>query len=369
MEKSAINILVTMASIFGFYTSYRLYSIRRKHLFYITWLILESCFFFCYFLLKNEMQFLSPILLEIFTTIFYLSSGFFYISITVISNNKKSIQHYLLALSPLIIIGFIKIVILGIYHDHTYNRIHLYNISINTSSFISFKDPFLMEKILFLFRHIVTAMYLQMIDRMLKNKPNVQINKSWEVIFRPFRMSVYFIGIIIFAQLTADNIFKWKMSDYFFINAVMSFSAIMYFWHLSLLLKDLENPESIFRGGHKPIIPLTQLPEKTLFILKQICEQKMYENPLLSVASIANKFNMSEEKFAAEFNNNSPFSFSSYINYLRLINFEKNSKSNYSKETNILNAGFNSRVSYYQWEKRRNKLAQQIDPILRNIEQ
>jgi len=332
------------------------------------WLLLESCFFFCYFLLKNEMQILNPILLEIFTTIFYLSSGFLYISITVISNNKKSIQHYLLALSPLLIIGFIKIVILGIYHDYTDDRVHLYNININTSSVISFKDPFQMEKILFLCRHIVTAVYLRIIDRMLKNKPNTHLKKSWDVIFRPFRMSVYFIGVILFAQLIADYIFALEMSDYFFINAVMSFSAIMYFWHLSLLLKDLENPESIFRSGNKSPIPNLHIPTQTLFILKQIHEQKMYENPLLSVGSVASKFDMSEEKFAAEFNNNTIFSFSSYINYLRLINFEKNSNSNYSKETNILNAGFNTRVSYYQWEKRRNKLAQQIDPILKNIE-
>jgi AraC-like DNA-binding protein len=225
-----------------------------------------------------------------------------------------------------------------------------------------------MEKILFLCRHIVTAVYLRIIDGMLKNKPNTHFNKSWDVIFRPFRISVYFIGVILFAQLIADNIFHWDLSDYFFINAVMSFSATMYFWHLSLLLKDLENPESIFRSGNKSQTPNLNIPSQTLFILKQIHEQKMYENPLLSLGSVASKFDMSEEKFAAEFYNNTTFSFSSYINYLRLVNFEKNSNSNYSKETNILKAGFNTRGSYYQWEKRRNKLAQQIDPILKNFE-
>jgi len=315
------------------------------------------------------MQFLNPILLEVFTTIFYLSSGFLYISITIISDNKKSMKHYLLALSPLILIGFIKIVILGIYYDNIDDRVNLYNISINTSSKVFNKDAFQTEKILFLCRHIVTAIYLQVIGKMLRGQANVDFKKSWEVIFKPFRLSVYFIGLILLAQLIADKIFRLEMSDYFFINTVMSFSALMYFWHLTLLLKDLENSESVFRGGRKLLIPTTQLPEKTVFILKQIYEQKMYENPLLSVGSIANKFNMSEEKFAAEFNNNTPFSFLSYINYLRLINFEKNSNSNYSKETNILNAGFNTRASYYQWEKRRNKLAQLIDPILSNIEQ
>jgi AraC-like DNA-binding protein len=204
---------------------------------------------------------------------------------------------------------------------------------------------------------------------MLKNKPNTHLKKSWDVIFRPFRMSVYFIGIILFAQLIADYIFPLEMSDYFFINPVMSFSAIMFFWHLSLLLKDLENPESIFRSENKSPTPNQNIPSQTLFILKQIYEQKMYENPLLSVGSVASTFDMSEEKFSTEFNDNTPFSFSSYINYLRLINYEKNSNSNFSKEANILNAGFNNRVSYYHWEKRRNKLAQQIDPILKNIEQ
>jgi AraC-like DNA-binding protein len=159
------------------------------------------------------------------------------------------------------------------------------------------------------------------------------------------------------------------MNRYYFINGTTLLSASFLFWHILLVMKDLENPESIFRGAYKTPIPIIHVPEKTLFILKQIHEQKMYQNPLLSVATVASKFSMTEEKFAAEFNNNIPFSFSSYINYLRLINFEKNSNSNYSKEANILNAGFNTRASYYQWEKRQNKLAQQIDPILQNFEQ
>ncbi len=353
-----------MASVFGFYSSYRLYSIWRTHLFYILWLVLESGFFFCYFLLKNEFQFLNPIILEIFTIIFYLSSGFFYISITLITANRKSIRHYLLALSPLILIGIIKVVIIALYSDQIFYRVHLYNLNVNSSSESITENPFQIEKVLFLCRHIVTAIYLRLIVTMLKRQSNRHFNESWEVIFKPFRISVYFIGFILLAQLIAHTIFNWEMSDYFFINTIMSFSAIMFFWHFSLLLKDLENPNSIFRLPKAASIANPNIPQESLSILQYIYLEQIYKDNNLSIEKVANKMGIPVFNLTQLFGTTIPFSFSSYINYLRLMAYDKESNSKLDKITNLRNVGFNSTAAFYYWESRKEVISIQINPIM-----
>jgi transcriptional regulatory protein LevR len=90
---------------------------------------------------------------------------------------------------------------------------------------------------------------------------------------------------------------------------------------------------------------------------------------MLSVEKVANIVKSSEHKFSKDFNDDIPFSLSSYINYLRLLHFEKNEQPHFTKEANIFNAGFNTRASYYQWEKRKRKLSLQIDPILDYFQQ
>ena len=90
---------------------------------------------------------------------------------------------------------------------------------------------------------------------------------------------------------------------------------------------------------------------------------------MLGIGKIATVFGSTEEKFSLFFNNTIPFSFTSYINYLRIIHYENSSNNKFSKEANIINAGFNTRASYYQWEKRKSKLAGQINPILASFDQ
>jgi AraC-like DNA-binding protein len=241
-------------------------------------------------------------------------------------------------------------------------------IELNNPNFVSLDRPFDMEIVFYFCRSLLGLFYIRLIDKMLLESTNTRIITGWKKLFLPIKINIYAITIFFLANQIILRVFGYTIPRFYIINVSAIIASGMLFWHILLAIKDLENPESIFNDQIKPSVPTIQAPEKILFILKQISEQKMYQDPLVSVGSIANKFDMSEEKFASEFNNNIPFSFSSYINYLRLINFEKNSNSKYSKEANILNAGFNSRASYYQWEKRRAKLALQIDPILESFE-
>jgi len=332
------------------------------------WLLLESGFFFCYFLLKNEIQILNPITLEIFISIFFLSPGFLYISITAISGNRKSIKHYLLAVSPLVIIGIIKVFLVGLYYDQMNERIHLLDIYLNTSSALFAKSPILIEKVFFLCRHIITAIYLLMIDKMLKKQSNAHFYKSWDVIFRPFRVSVYFIGFLFLAHLIADQIFHWEMKDYFFVNSIISFAAIMYFWHLSLLNKDLENSNSIFRLPAAKSVANPNIPQKSLSILHYIYSERIYIDNNLSIEKVAKEMGIPENNLIELFGTTIPFTFSGYINYLRLLEYEKEFNSKFDKTTNVRNVGFNSIAAFYYWESRKEVVSKQIDPILEWID-
>ena len=357
-----------MASIFGLYTFSRLYVIRQTHLFYIIWLLIQSCMFFCYFLMKNEIHLFNPIVYEIFTPIFYLAPGFLYLFFTVISDSQKSIKQYSLALLPIITISIIKIVLLCLYYDKIFDRIHLYQIHINSSSSGIAKIPFQMEKILFLCRNIMTIIYLQIIDKALKQNPDSHLYRSWDVIFKPFRLSVYFIVALLFVQIITHNIFQWDMSDYIFINSIISFAAVMYFWHLSLILKDLENSNSIFKLSSAKPNTDPNIPQKSLLILRYIYLEQIYKDPTLNIEKVAKKMGSPNVNLGQIFSTTIPFSFSSYINHLRLLEYEKGFNSKLDKSSNVLNAGFNSLSAFYYWESRKEVNSKTITPILEWID-
>jgi len=368
MENLFINTLLTMACSFGFYAISRLFVVRKSYSFYIIWILIQSCMFFCYFLIKNQVHFLNSIVYEIFTPIFYLSPVFLYLFFMVISDSKKLSKQYSLALLPIITISIIKVVLLCLYYDKILDRIHLYQIHINSSSSDIAKIPFQMEKILFLCRNIMTIIYLQIIDKALKQNPDAHLYRSWDVIFKPFRLSIYFISAVLLAQIITHNIFQWVMSDYIFINSIISFAAVMYFWHLSLLLKDLENSNSIFKlRSAKPNID-PNIPQKSLLILRYIYLEQIYKDPTLTKEKVSIKLGSPNFDLGYIFGTTLPFSFSSYINHLRLLEYEKGFNSKFDKSSNVLNAGFNSLSSFYYWESRKDVNSKTINPILEWID-
>ena len=216
-------------------------------------------------------------------------------------------------------------------------------------------------------RSLLALIYVIIIDKELKKAQNQKINESWRRIFKPIRINVYLVIAILVPHQILRAIFHSDIGNFFFLNAIVIIAAFMFFKHVVLLLKDLESSNSIFKMQETATSPTLDIPEKSLFILHQIYKEQLYLDPLLSIGKVASIFATTEEKFSLLFNNTIPFSFSSYINYLRLMHYEDSSNNKFSKEANIINAGFNSRASYYQWEKRMGKLANQINPILEAI--
>jgi AraC-like DNA-binding protein len=188
------------------------------------------------------------------------------------------------------------------------------------------------------------------------------------VIFKPFRLSVYFIVALLLAQIITHNIFQWDMGDYIFINSIISFAAVMYFWHLSLLLKDLENSNSIFRLPIGIPIKNPNIPQKSMSILQYIYLERIYKDPNLSIEKVAEKMGNPDVNLGQIFGTTIPFSFSSYINHLRLLEYEKGFNTRFDKTSNALNAGFNSLSAFYYWESRKEVTSKQINPVLEWID-
>lgn len=163
-------------------------------------------------------------------------------------------------------------------------------------------------------------------------------------------------------------------------NAVILMSSVMFLLHLWMLIRNFDQPHSIFSikqkspshlpgfsGNHPSQLP--GISEKSLFLLQQIYQLGLYREPLFSVEKAAEIIQSSEYKGSKDNNDDIPFSLLWYINYLRLLHYDQNSQSRFTKEANIFNAGFNTRASYYQWEKRKQKLSVLIDPILDYFDQ
>ena len=363
------SIVLICSSFFGLYLMFRITSKRRFLGYYIIWIFSGALMFITYLSLKLNLWSFEPILYRAVSPIFFAAPPSLYLFFLSMSGKPISNKQIITHLIPFSLSLIFSMILIFFYREDTIRQIIVIQKEITHLHYKSAVKPFSIETVFYLFRSLLGLYYVRLTSKLMSSSNNTRNVHSWNKLFKPIRINLYLVTIIFLAYQILLRLFGYQMNRYYFMNGTTLLSASFLFWHILLVMKDLENPESIFRGAYKTPIPIIHVPEKTLFILKQIHEQKMYQNPLLSVATVASKFSMTEEKFAAEFNNNIPFSFSSYINYLRLINFEKNSNSNYSKEANILNAGFNTRASYYQWEKRQNKLAQQIDPILQNFEQ
>jgi YesN/AraC family two-component response regulator len=138
----------------------------------------------------------------------------------------------------------------------------------------------------------------------------------------------------------------------------------MYFWHLSLLLKDLENSNSIFRLPSAKSNANPNIPKESLLILQYIYLERVYKDNNLSIEKVAKKMEIPIFNLGQIFGTSIPFSFSSYINHLRLLEYEKGFNSKLDKTSNALNAGFNSLSAYYYWESRKEVISRQINPIL-----
>lgn len=362
------SIVLICSSFFGLYLMFRMLGKQKIVGFYIFWILSGAMMFLTFLSLKLEILNFEPILYRAIAPLFFLAPPSLYLFFLSLLGTSIARKRIIIHLIPFGISLLYSLFIILFQKDETIRQVMVIQQEITNPHYKSSVPPFAIETIFYLFRSLLGLYYMRLTGKMLSTANNARILNGWTKLFQPIRINLYLVALLFVTYQFLLKFFDYQINRYYFINGTTLLAAAMLFWHILLVIRDLENTDSIFKGEYKSPTPIIHAPEKLLFILNQINQQKMYQDPLVSVGSIAIKFNMSEEKFAAEFNNNIPFSFSSYINYLRLINFEKNSNSKYSKEANILNAGFNSRASYYQWEKRRPKLAIQIDPFLESFE-
>jgi len=366
-----IHTILLCAGIFGIYAVTRLISLHKTHVFYLIWLTSHSLMFLMYFALKTGTFDAYPILYRSMSPLYFFAPASLYLFFSTLIHNHKTRWEYFLHLLPAIIILTITILENSLYNNHVIGTLKSFQAQIQNPNHESVQNPFKLEKVLFAFRSIIGLIYIRLIHGALNTKTHRAIHDSWQRVFQPIRINIYIVVIFLVPTILIKEIFQIGNGKFVIINAVVVFAAFMFFWHLSLLLKDFEKPNSVFRqrSGEPDTNPSWDIPEKSLFILHQIYKDQLYLDPMLGIGKIATVFGSTEEKFSLFFNNTIPFSFTSYINYLRIIHYENSSNNKFSKEANIINAGFNTRASYYQWEKRKPKLAGQINPILASFDQ
>ena len=362
-----IHLILLSAGLFGLYASSRLIALKKTHALYVVWLFSHSIMFLMYFFIQNGTFDSHPFLYRTFTPLYFIAPACLYLFFVSINKDKKIGNLVWIHSSPVIVLSIIAFIQVYFYREHLLNNIKEIQAQIHNPNQPYIHSPFRLEKLLFAIRSILAVFYVRMIDKLLPREKNNQLNQSWYRIFKPIRINVYLVLSVFIPHQIIQYLFQIDIGQFYFINLIIIVAAFMFFWHLLLLLKDFESPNSIFKMRHVEKPAALNIPEKSLFILHQIYQEKLYLDPMLSIGKVANKFGIAEEKFSLLFNNTIPFSFSSYINYLRLLNFKNISNDKFSKEANIANAGFNSRASYYQWEKRQQKLAIQINPFLESI--
>lgn len=104
--------------------------------------------------------------------------------------------------------------------------------------------------------------------------------------------------------------------------------------------------------------------DSSLNVLRKIYYEKLYLDPLLSLNSVSFKLNLPSELLAKLFRDEIPFTFSAYINYLRIMDYENNSNTKFDKNSSLKEFGFNSRSTYYYWHKRMDRISNQISPAI-----
>jgi hypothetical protein len=325
--------------------------------------------FLMYFALKTRTFDEYPFLYRSLSPLYFFAPASLYLFFNTLIHNHKSRWEYLLHLLPAIVIFAVTLTEIYYYHTNVIDTLKSFQAQIQNPNHDIAESPFKLEKVLFALRSIIALIYIRQIHKALKKKPYGAIHDSWQQVFQPIRINIYIVVAFLVPTILINEIFQLGNGKFMIINAVVVFAAFMFFKHVHLLLQDLEKPNSIFKSqvvSHTTTKSL-DIPEKSLFILHQIYKDQLYLDPVLSIGKIATIFGSTEEKFSLFFNNTVPFSFTSYINYLRITHFEQHSNDKFSKEANIINAGFNSRASYYQWEKRKSKLAGQINPVLESF--
>lgn len=243
--------------------------------------------------------------------------------------------------------------------------IHFQN-QINDFHYINQTIPFYSEAIMHVIRIGLTVLYFGLITVRIRKYGDPTLLDIWNRIFFPVRISAFLMVTTFVIPIILKMGFKWAYPEYFVIVPSMIISTFMFFWHVLMSIRNISTTVITIDHSNTTTIAtpqnatqleiLANVPEKLLSAITSIYVDKLYLNPMFGIGDVAEKHGFDNQKFSLEFNKHLPFTFTSYVNYLRLKYHIAHANEKFSVEANILTAGFNSRASYYQWVKRKDKL-------------
>jgi hypothetical protein len=242
---------------------------------------------------------------------------------------------------------------------HFQNQINDFNYAIQTI-------PFYSEAIMHVIRIGLTVLYFGLITVRIRKYGDPTLSDIWNRLFLPVRINVFLVVSTFVVPIILKMGFKWAYSEYFMIVPTMIISTFLFFWHVLMSIRNISTTAITVDHSNTTTIATPQIatqvdilanvPEKLLSAITSIYIDKLYLNPMFGISDVAEKHMFDNQKFSLEFNKHLPFTFTSYVNYLRLKYHITHSNDKFSVEANILTAGFNSRASYYQWVKRKDNL-------------
>jgi hypothetical protein len=355
------------------YLAIRLIREKRGTKFYVAWILSTSLVYLWFLVVKIHLFDDFPALYRIFQPVFFLGPPCLFLHfVTKLKMRIKPID-YVIHLIPVVVSVFITAKVV-IYQLPLFNsQIKHFQLQIDNYQYVNDGMIFHTEAIMHALRLLFTMVYFTIIHRLINQSTNERLKDYWIRIFLPIRINVILMFIVFVLPVLLKIVFQLQYPQYYLIIPSMMIATFLFFWHVLMSIKNLENsielPVEETRKDLPQQVLLANIPVELMNAINQIYNEKMYLNPIFGIQDIAPNHGYNDQKFSHEFNKYLPFTFTSFVNYLRLKYYKDNHNDKFSVEANISNAGFNSRASYYQWLKREEKLDTILQPYLSLLDQ
>ncbi len=192
-------------------------------------------------------------------------------------------------------------------------------------------------------------------NRKTYNQSKVFIQTKWlkQLLYAGFAICAIWMSIVMFADLF-PSILSSRQKYYFIwigLSGLVYWLAYSGVYHIGIFNQRLHIRDDINSQVIKTTKKLTLNADRFIEIDDRIKREKLFVNPMISLKSIGQLFNLSEGYISQLINNHTKTNFSTYINALRveeakgmLINPKY---SNYTIISIALEAGFNSKSAFY----------------------
>ncbi|WP_452220299.1 helix-turn-helix domain-containing protein [Lacinutrix salivirga] len=292
---------------------------------------------------------------------------FFFLFVNSYLKNKISNKNLFLLILPFFISLFFNIIISYklFFND---NQLRTINILLETFSF--------------LFNLILIVIIILKIKNYKKNnieyiKENVRAKTKWliHILYIGGIMCLFWFATIIIMQTSLNTGLK------IYYPLWISISLLVY-WisYVSIINSKINNDRETIRIAlieqntfSKLLKPNNNISNNKSLnkIMDWITEEEIYLNPDLNLTLVADKFEISKGYISQLFNANTNYNFNDFINKLRINKSQEmlldNNYKNYTIESIGLEAGFNSKSSFYTaFKKFTNKTPVQYKKGVRN---